>query len=281
MEGDLLQRADEVALDYRHLIDKGRSILGTLSEFEAVRSARFPACTDHLTRVQEHLGEFTTVSVIGADGHLACGSLTPENDLYLGDRAYFVRATSRDLFAVGEFALGRITGKPVVGMALPITGPQGPRGVIAASMDLSSLPARGQGNELPNGYTLSVLDRNRRVMVRRPRSGNFTLADSVGAIAGPDFPDPPELPGVRLAVGVDLDGIERLFAVAPLRSPSGGIEGYVTIGRTRATLMQEVDDIVGLQLRFLAVGGIVLLALAWALGHFWLVRVPAIESGQG
>ncbi len=51
---------------------------------------------------------------------MACGSLTPENALYLGDRAYFVRATSRNLFSVGEFTLGRITGKPVVGMALPL-----------------------------------------------------------------------------------------------------------------------------------------------------------------
>jgi hypothetical protein len=118
-------------------------------------------------------------------------------------------------------------------------------------------------------------------MVRRPQSGDFTLADSVGAIAGAEFPDPPEQPGARLAVGVDLDGIERLFAVAPLRSPNGGIEGYVAIGRTRATLMQEVDDIVSLQLRFLAVGGIVLLALAWALGHFWLTRVPGTGGDKG
>jgi hypothetical protein len=42
--------------------------------------------------------------------------------------------------------------------------------------------------------------------------------------------------------------------------------------------MQEVDDIVSLQLRFLAVGGVVLLALAWALGHFWLARCPPGEE---
>jgi hypothetical protein len=52
------------------------------------------------------------------------------------------------------------------------------------------------------------------------------------------------------------------------------MEGYLDFGRTKVTLMQEVDEIVNLQLRFLAVGGMVLLALAWALGHFWLARCP-------
>jgi hypothetical protein len=42
--------------------------------------------------------------------------------------------------------------------------------------------------------------------------------------------------------------------------------------------MEEVDDIVGIQLRFLAIGGIVLLAVAWALGHFWLARIPPEED---
>ena len=71
-----------------------------------------------------------------------------------------------------------------------------------------------------------------------------------------------------------MDGIERLFAVAPLASPTGDVAGFLAFGRTRVTLMEEVDEIVSLQLRFLAVGGIVLLALAWALGHFWLARCP-------
>ena len=42
--------------------------------------------------------------------------------------------------------------------------------------------------------------------------------------------------------------------------------------------MEEVDEIVSLQLRFLAIGGIVLLAFAWGLGHFWLARCPPDEE---
>ena len=270
---ELVRRAREVANHYGHLIDQGETLLGALAVFPEIESVRFPRCTEQLARVLEHTDIFSTIYVIGMDGYMACGSLTSENPLYLGDRAYFVRATSRDLFSVGEFALGRLTGKPVVGMALPLVDGERTGAVLGASLDLNTLASHflGEG-ALPPGYTFSVLDRNRRIMVRLPRTGDFTLADSVGAVADESFPPPPEGSLPVIMGGTDFDGMERLFAVANLRSPSGNAEGYLAFGRTRATLMQEVDEIVGLQLRFLAVGGILLLAMAWALGHFWLVR---------
>ena len=277
-EQDLIQRAEEVATDYDRLIDKGRAILASLAEFDQIRSAPFTGCTDHLSRVLENLRGFTTISVIGMDGYLACGSLHPETPLYLGDRAYFVRVTSRNIFSVGEFALGRITGRPVIGMAYPLWDGEQSGPVLAASMDLNSLANKFRGGDLPDGFTFTILDRNRRVLVRLPQIGDFTLADSVGAIADASFPGSPEETSPVVVAGTDLDGIERLFAVAPLNSPAGNTDGFLAFGRTRRTLMEEVDEIVGLQLRFLAIGGIVLLALAWGLGHFWLARCPPDEE---
>lgn len=277
-EQELIQQASEVATDYQRLISEGQAFLGALSEFDEIQEARFPSCTDYLARVLRHAPQFTTLSVIGIDGYMACGSLHPENPLYLGDRAYFVRATSRNLFSVGEFTLGRITGKPVVGMARPL-GEDGRSGsVLAASMDLSVLGNPARRGNLPEGHTFSILDRNRRVLVRLPHTGSFTLADSVGAIADEAFPGLPEGSAPVVVAGTDLDGIERLFAVTPLRNPAGSIDGYLAIGRTRVTLMNEVDQVVNMELRFLAVGGILLLILSWALGHFWLGRFPSREA---
>lgn len=273
-EQELAHRAAEVATDYQRLVREGQVFLATLSEFEEIGSVRFPTCTDQLARVLQHAPQFTTIAVIGMDGYLACGSMTPENALYLGDRAYFLRATSRGLFSVGEFALGRVTGRPVVGMARPLEDGGGNGAVLAASMDLNVLTSRSPEGTLPEGYTFSVLDRDRRLMVRLPRTGDFTLADTVGSVAEATFPGPPEGSAPVIVTGTDLDGIERLFAVALLRSPSGNVQGYLAFGRTRVTLMEEVDAIVSLQLRFLAVFGIVLLVVAWVLGRFWLTRCP-------
>jgi len=280
-EDDLIRRAEAVATEYQRLIAEGESFLGTISEFDEIRSTRFPTCTEHLARVLQHADHFTFISVIGVDGYVACGSIPPETALYLGDRAYYYRAMSRQVFSVGEFTLGRVTGKPVLGMALPL-GEEGTSApILATSLDLNALATRPLGGTLPEGYTFSVLDPNGRVLVRLPKAGDFSLADSVGAIAGTGFPGPPDGGDAVLVQGIDFDGIERLFAVTELGSATGGTEGYLAIGRTRVTLMQEVDQIVRLQLRFLAVGGVLLLALAWALGHFWLARCPPGEQEEG
>ena len=101
MSGDLVTRAEEVATDYRRLVQDGEAFLGALSEFDEIRTVAPTECNERLAAVLGHADHITTISVIGPDGYLACGSLSPESPLYLGDRVYYVRATSTNRFAVG------------------------------------------------------------------------------------------------------------------------------------------------------------------------------------
>ena len=273
-EQELLQRAADLATEYQTILGQNRSLLATLAEFPEIRNGQAPACNTYLERIIHHFEGLTTISLIGLDGYLACGAVLPTSSLYLGDRLYYLRANSRRDFAVGEFALGRISGLPVVGVALPIIEGDEIRAVLASSVDLNLLANRISATYLPHGYTLTILDREGKVMVRLPRTGDFTLADSVGAVVGADFPPFPESRTAILAEGVDLDGMARLFAVAPLRGSIGNPQGYLAFGRTKATLMEEVDAVVDRELHFLAAGAVALLALAWILGHFWVARVP-------
>lgn len=276
-EQELTQRAMAVATEYRLLLEETEGFLATLGEFPEVRSGRAPVCTDFLQRAVGHAQKYTTISLIGMDGYLACGAVTPEGDLFLGDRAYFRRAASRNTYSVGEFSLGRISGLPVVGVAQPILEGGDLAWVLGASIDLGLLGTRASHNPLPEGYTFTVLNRERQVMVRLPTTGDFTKADSVGALAELDFPDLPDLRENSqpvIVAGTDLDGLTRLFAVAPLRVATGEPQGYLAFGRTEATLLEEVDSIVDLELRFLAGGALILLVLAWVLGHFWVARYP-------
>ena len=273
-EAELLQRAEMLEAEYESLLGQHHTFLATLAEFPQIREGRQSECHTYLERVSPHLEGLTTVSLIGQDGYLSCGAMMPQAGLYLGDRLYFLRATSRRGFSVGEFTLGRMTGLPVVGLGYPILEGDQVTGVLASSLDLNFVAERISSSPLPEGYTVTVLTRDKQVMVRLPRTGDFTLADSTGAMAGPDFPSLPESRLPVLAEGTDLDGMERLFALAPLRAAVGDPQGYLAFGRTRATLMEEVDAVVDRELRFLAVGAIALLTLAWVLGHFWVARIP-------
>lgn len=273
-EQALAQRAQVIATEYQLLLDESRRYLSTLAEFPEVRSGRSRDCGEYLHRAMQHTEEYTTLSLIGMDGYLACGAVMPDGELYLGDRAYFTRAASRGSFAIGNFALGRLSGLPVVGVAQPILEGDQVAWILAASLDLRILANRASENPLPDDYTFTVLNPEKRVMVRLPLTGDFTLADSVGALAEIDFPSLPEGKEPVIVEGTDLDGVVRLFAVAPLRGSTGDPQGFLAFGRTRVTLMEEVDAIVDKELRFLAGGALVLLVLAWMLGHFWVARYP-------
>jgi hypothetical protein len=186
-EHELASRAQHIAAEYTGMLEQSRSYLATLAEFPEVRTGRAPDCTEYLQRAIRHMDAYTTISLIGMDGYLACGAVTPESDLYLGDRAYYTRASSRGSFAVGNFALGRLSGRPVLGLAHPIFNGDELSWILGASIDLGTLADLAAQYPLPEDYTFTVLSSGGQVMVRLPSTGDFTLADSVGAMAGPVF----------------------------------------------------------------------------------------------
>lgn len=228
-------------------------------------------CDRQLASVLEHAPWYTTISVIGLDGYMACGALTVDDPLYLGDRAYFVRASSGLEFSVGDYHVGRITGKPGVGVALPVVEDGDVRGVVAGSIDLTTLAEHATGAELPEGATFTVLDRDGRIVVRWPRSLG-AAPDTVGTRAPSGFPSMPEGRRPVVVEGTDLYGFDRIYAVAALAAGPGRPQGYVAIGTSAAVLMDRVDEVTRSQLRGLLVAAAILFVIAWLVGHYSLVR---------
>lgn len=274
-ESQLIQMANTAALEYERLIGDSRQLLAALAEFPEIRDGGGGGCSQRLAGVLRHTPQFTTLSLIGSDGYMKCGSLAVDGGLYLGDRAYYLLATTNGQFSVGEYALGRITGKPTVGVAYPIA--EGTlrqvQEVLAASLDLSNLGSYTRPLDLPPFVTFSVLDRRGTVLVRSPAGRNPLGYDSVGASAPEGFPRlPPEGGATSLARGTDLDGVDRLFAVAPLGTGRGAPQGYVVVGKEEAMLFEEIESAVRGEFRFLGAAGAALLMLTWLLGHYGLVR---------
>jgi len=277
-EEQLLAMASLAALEYQRLIDDSRQLLASLAEFPEIRDGTEPACSRRLAGVLGHTPQFTTLSLISGDGYMTCGSLPVDGGLYLGDRAYYLLATTNGQFSVGEYALGRITGKPTVGVAYPIAEGtlQHVQTVLAASLDLSNLGSYTRPQTLPPYVTFTVLDRNRNVLVRKPAGRNPLGYDSVGARAPESFPpSPSESATPILMAGSDLDGVDRLFAVAPLLGGGARARGYVAVGKEEAMLLSEIEAVARRELRFLGLAGGVLVLLTWLLGHYGLVRATA------
>lgn len=274
-EQEILQFAHVASVEYERLVEESRHLLGALAEFPEIRDGVQPACGRRLRSVLEHTPQYTTLSLIGRDGYLACGSLTVDGDLFLGDRAYYLLATTQGRFSVGEYAIGRITGKPTVGVAYPIADDSETQiqRVLAASLDLSLLGSSAKRMRLPEFATYTILDRAGNVLVRTP-SGKHPLGyDTVGARAPETFPElRMEGDDPTLVSGTDLDGVDRLFAMVPLRSGGRQPEGYLMVGKEEMMLLASAEESVNGELRFLGIAGGVILLLTWLFGHYGLVR---------
>jgi len=272
---ELVQFAHVAAVEYQRLIDESQQLLGALAEFPEVRDATAPECNRRLASVLNHTPQYTTLTLIGMDGYLACGSLTVDGGLYLGDRTYFTRANATTRFSVGDFAIGRITGKPTLGVAYPVLdeGGREVQSVLAASIDLSTLGAHALRMRIPENATFTVMDSDGTILVREP-SGMHPLGyDSVGAPAQPAFLTMTNsVTETTLASGVDLDGLGRLFAISPLRSTGATPEGYLLVGKEEMLLLGQAEAVVKQEFRFLVSAGVVLMVMAWLFGHYALIR---------
>jgi hypothetical protein len=100
--------------------------------------------------------------------------------------------------------------------------------------------------------------------------------DTVGATAQADFLGlTASITETTLVSGTDLDGLGRLFAVAPLRSMGPTSEGYLLVGQERMLLMADAEDVVAQEFRFLVSAGLLLIVMAWLFGHYALVRTSS------
>jgi hypothetical protein len=275
-EAELLHLADQAGREYRRVLSRTESLLGAFSETEGFRQPG-SQCNQTLASIMQHLKIYTAMQVIEPDGYVSCGSLALGESLFVGDRYYHQAVMANNRFTVGDFVIGRLTGKPIVGLAYPVTGdnPGEITGVLTAYFDLDQLANAIYQMEVPTGTTLTVLDRRGTVMIRVPEGRSADGADTVGATAGPTFPLPTgQVQGPYLLTGRDLDGVDRTFAVQPLEAGGQRASGHLLIGLEEDAMLEETGSVEARQLQLLAMAGLIMLVLAWLFGHYTLLRDP-------
>jgi hypothetical protein len=280
-EAELLHQADRIGLLYERLLGQSEMLLGALAQMPEFRNPRQPECDRAMSSIIGHVAPYTGIQLIEADGFVACGSLPIDEELYVGDRYYHRAALGNRRFTVGNFIVGRVTGKPVVGLGYPVERLDEPdvTAVLALYLDLDELANRAYEMGMPRAATFTVLNREGRVMVRVPSRQSPAGADTIGAGVPASFPVPTgTFPDAYLASGVDLDGVERLFAVRPLRAGGARAYGHAYFGIEEGVLPDAAGTAAIRQLQILALAGVFLLALAWLFGHYTLLRVEPERS---
>lgn len=274
---ELLRLANQAGQEYRLILDDTRTLLGALSEMSEFQRAERSDCDSVLSRVMGHTLHYTAIQLIEPDGFVTCGSLAIDQELIVSDRYYHQAAMANRQFSVGEFVVGRLSGKPIVGMALPVIDREGQdiSGVLAAYLDLDRLANGIYEMDVPHDVTVTVIDRAGRIMIRVPAGVSALGPDTVGAEVPATFPVPTgQVLGPYLLEGIDLDGVGRYFAVEPLSAGGRPAPGHLLVGRSRTAMLSDVDAAGTRRLQLLAVAAGFMFVLAWMFGHYTLLRDP-------
>lgn len=139
------------------------------------------ACSALFTNLLRQFPFYLNISVARANGDVFCSAVPLDRPVNVVDRDVFQRALKIRGFAVSDFQIGPICGKPELTLAYPSLDESGRvRAVIRVGLDLtafSRLPGESEPGaglilkELPSGSTLTVRDRNGTVVARFPSSG--------------------------------------------------------------------------------------------------------------
>ena len=196
------------ALRHADLVDGGRQLLAGIADSPVILGGG-DTCSTRLRDLLATEPRFANAGVADADGALVCAGILPDQSVNFRDRFWFREALSTHRFAVGEYLVGRITGRPSVVFGLPVTDDGQVTAVVWAALDLSWLQQFAARLRLPGKPEVIVTDRNGAVLARYPEAdGAGQLSEALEALI--------RRPGVTKEVTGD-DGARRMFATAPLQ----------------------------------------------------------------
>jgi signal transduction histidine kinase len=259
-----------VSADHDRLIEDARRLLVNLARLPAVRDRNRPACNALFADLLTRHSSYANLGVVAADGNIFCSALPMTGPVYAGDRAFFQRALETRDFAIGDYQVGRITGKATVNFGYPVLDDADHVGaVVFAALDLAWLNQLASQAGLPSGTTLTVIDRNGRILSRYPDQAKW-----VGKL----MPESPVLKAIAAQQGngtaeaPGTDGVPRLFSFAPFGGVAHSANAYVSVGIPAAVAFAGANQILARNIAALGlVAGLALVAASVG-GNLFIVR---------
>jgi signal transduction histidine kinase len=226
-------------------IKNSRQLLTTLAQFPfLVLATNRPFCEVHFSNLLKLSPDYLNFGLIEADGTLFCNGVETNVSENLSDRSYFQRVLRTKRSSMGDFQIGRWTGRSELSFGYPVLDEKGElRRVLFASLKLSLLSEAVAQIRLPSGGAVTVVDRNGTVLAHHPEPEKWVgkslsgtrVVQRILAQSDEIF----EMPG--------LDGVPRLHAVTPIkdgRSPglfvSVGIPLEVSFAHANEALVRNL-----------------------------------------
>jgi signal transduction histidine kinase/CheY-like chemotaxis protein len=260
VQGEALGLAKLAAAEQQQIVQGVRQALIALSEVPAIKAKDVEGCNAYLSRIKRQYPEFIAFIVVDMNGSAFCDSFTERKLAPIvhklapaTGRAYFANAVRTEKFTVGEFAIGRNTGRNVLQFALPFYDDEDRMGgVVIASLSLDWLADYIAKKGVPAGAALVISDRDGICLARYPDNALFV---------GKKLPvsRDPILADGTVADVISIDGVRRIVGFSAV-----GQDLLVSFGLGKAETFTEIQHRTLRDLLFIVIGALIILILtAW------------------
>jgi len=220
---DAMRVAQLAAATHRELFAETRRLVQLLAQLPQVRADEGARCSAFLARLhqQDPTPRHSSYFVLKPNGEVFCSSAPLKHRINAADQAYYRRVLATRTFAVGDYQIGRITGRAIVVLALPVLDASGAvQLIVGAGIDLAWLNRLAAEAQLPAGSTFTLVDHAGTVMARHPDGEKWIGRSMAGT---------PQLAAMQAqregALEIaGLDGVPRLYAYTAIHEPHQ--EGY-------------------------------------------------------
>ncbi|MBI4811604.1 MAG: PAS domain S-box protein [Ignavibacteriales bacterium] len=266
-----IRLAHIIAVQEQDMMDATRQLLITVSYVFHTEEIKPDQCNKFLVGLLSHFKRYTNFGVCDTQGNVIGSAIPLNKQTNLADRGYFQKALQTGDFAIGEYQIGRITGKPSINLAYPLLDENGKKqGVVFAALNIEKLGELETrvAKQLPQGSTMSKIDKNGILLARYP--------DGEGKIGHPAFEFSHILDKLTQTQGViwanDTNGILQIYAYSTIKSRFSPSGVSVVLNIPENLVFQEINNTFNRNLVVLGIAAIVILFIGALSNELFIVR---------
>lgn len=272
------------AAHQEQLIEGARQMLVAISRSPAVYGDNPAECSAYFSGLQQFYPAYTSFGLLDAQGNRLCEQASGRPVVNSGDRYFFRQAVASGDFTVGEYLVGRVSGKSAMAFSLPVKRPDGSlRGVLFAALDLRQADGQLDRMTMPPDSSLLVTDASGIVLAS---------AGTVPGAIGQKLGDSPVLRAVMAGQpsvwqSSEMGTRQFIHALQPVRQ-SGPQGIFVTAMIASDDVLAGTNQRLQWQLGALAVIALASAMTAWVFGDRVLAqpirgllrKVQAMQRGH-
>jgi response regulator RpfG family c-di-GMP phosphodiesterase/PAS domain-containing protein len=281
----VLEAARLIAAKQDGVVEHVRGVLSLTALLPQIgRGVASQECDHALAMQLSKEPNLNTILIALANGDVICNAVSFSGSSSLSDRGHFKAAIQTREFSVGAYMIGRYTGKPGIGFALPLLDEAGiPKAVIATTLSSAWLEQEVVKAMLPEGSRVVVTDGDGLILDRHP-DPEKALGQRISDL--PLMRDILAKAGAGVEKGISLEGQNDIYGFIPLHRTTAGPE-YLWVSVPKAVVTGPAEHSFTLTL-LLSVALLVLTFGIFWLGseQFFVSRIAALakaarELGKG